>query len=66
MRFPELTAGSLQHLNLPKDCKGRRWTCLSGFGVQAQTGAFPWPEQVALAKVYHAQHASLSSACPLV
>lgn len=22
MRYPELTAGALQHLNLPKDCKG--------------------------------------------
>ena len=22
MRFPELTGSSLQHLNLPKDCKG--------------------------------------------
>lgn len=24
MRFPELTGSSLQHLNLPKDCKGER------------------------------------------
>jgi hypothetical protein len=47
MRFPELTGSSLQHLNLPKDCKGE------GEGVEGEgeggcrmrEGAVPLPAQ---------------------
>ncbi len=42
MRFPELTGASLQHLNLPKECKGEvpaAWARGAGYDEEEAAGS---------------------------